>query len=176
MAPHGAQNQYLKTQVLTASKEQLVLMLFDGAIRFCERGKKGWADQNLEVSHRSLVRAQEIVLELAYALDKEKGGAVAAKMAQLYTYCYSRLVTANVERSPEIVDEVQHILGELRSAWSEAMEREGRAAGSANASAPSSAPAPAASDGKVLAKIPVKKMAVPAGEAGENRPRLSVQG
>ncbi|MHC4885030.1 MAG: flagellar export chaperone FliS [Planctomycetota bacterium] len=185
MAPN-AHDTYLRTKVMTASKEQLVLMLFDGCIRFSEVAKKGWADKDLEAAHNAMVRAQNIVLELAVALDKEKGGELAVNMAGLYNYCYRQLVDANIEHDPERVDEVIGIVRELREAWAQAMDKVGASAEKSpdqvqlsTAPAPAASPAPAAPAGKVLAKIPVKKMAVPnpaAGLAPEDRPRLSVQG
>jgi flagellar protein FliS len=117
----NAHNQYLKTKVMTASKEQLVLMLFDGVLRFSEEAKAAWQEKDIEGGHNAMVKAQKIVLELAYSLDKEKGGEIAANLASLYTYCYSRLVTASVERSSEIVDEVQKLIEEIREGWEGAM-------------------------------------------------------
>jgi flagellar protein FliS len=117
----NAHNQYLKTKVMTASKEQLVLMLFDGVLRFSEEAKAAWEEKDIEGGHNAMVKAQKIVLELAYSLDKEKGGEIAANLAGLYTYCYSRLVTASVQRSAEIVDEVQKLIEEIREGWEGAM-------------------------------------------------------
>lgn len=190
--PH---DQYLRTKVMTASKEQLVLMLFDGCIRFCEVAKKGWEDKNLEAAHNAMVRSQNIILELAIALDKEKGGELAANMAGLYNYCYRQLVNANIEHDPVKVNEVIGIIREFREAWAMAMEKVGAKAEKSpdqvQLSSPvkpavvplkPSAPAPvdsAPAGGKVLGKIPLKKMAIPnpAVTAGSgDRPRLSVQG
>lgn len=190
---NNARNQYLQTQILTASKEQLVLMLYDGAVRFCETAKNAWKNDNdLETAHKSLVKAQDIVLELAYSLNKQEGGELANKMAQLYAYCYSRLVTANLQRSEKIVSEVQNIISDLRDGWSKAMENivkedtenqaelsSGKAplaTETAPAQKPSAAAPSAPNNGKVLAKIPIAK--VPASEAKtvDNKPRISVQG
>lgn len=170
MAQNG-HSEYMKTQILTASKERLVLMLYDGMQRFCEQAKAGWKEENLERAHQGLVRAQDILLELLYTLDKEKGGEIADKLAQLYTFCYRHLVEANLERSCAKVEEVQGIVQNLRDAWAEAMEKAG---------APETVPAEADQAeakpaGTPLAKIPLQKVAVPVGEDGE-RPRLSVQG
>jgi len=114
--------EYLKTQIQTASREQLVLMLYDGAIRFSEQARERLAAQDLEESHNLLIRAQNILLELLYALDRKTGGAVAENLASLYTYCYNRLVEANVHRTPEKIDESNSILKGLRDAWAQAIE------------------------------------------------------
>ncbi|MFW5856672.1 MAG: flagellar export chaperone FliS [Planctomycetota bacterium] len=163
--------EYMKTQILTASKERLVLMLFDGALRFCEQGKKGWAEDDLERAHTGMVRAQDILLELLYALDKEQGGKIADNLAQLYTFCYRHLVEANMEKSNEKVDEVIGVLHNLREAWSEAMDK----AGAPEKADAAPAPQAEASTGAPLARIPLKKVPAATAQDGE-RPRISVQG
>jgi flagellar protein FliS len=114
--------EYLKTQIQTASREQLVLMLYDGAIRFSEQAKERLAAQDWEGAHGLLIRSQNIVLELLYALDRKAGGSVADNLASLYTYCYHRLVEANIHRSAERIDECNGILRGLREAWSQAVQ------------------------------------------------------
>jgi flagellar protein FliS len=181
MAQNG-HSEYMKTQILTASKERLVLMLYDGMQRFCEQAKAGWKEENLERAHQGLVRAQDILLELLYTLDKEKGGEIADKLAQLYTFCYRHLVEANVQRSASMVEEVQGILRELREAWFQAMEATGaeREAAGEEPAAPAGgqARAPSKPQGTPLAKMPVKKMPVSAENAEDQsqQPRISVQG
>ena len=115
--------EYLKTQIQTASREQLVLMLYDGGVRFAEQAKDRMAAKDLEGTHRLLIRSQNIVLELLYALDRKTGGEVAENLASLYTYCYNRLVEANVHQAPEKVDECTSILKGLREAWAQAVEQ-----------------------------------------------------
>jgi len=114
--------EYLKTQIQTASREQLVLMLYDGAIRFSEQAKDRISSNDLEGAHGLLIKAQNIVLELLYALDRKTGGEVAENLASLYTYCYNRLVEANVHHTPEKIDESNSILRGLREAWAQAID------------------------------------------------------
>ena len=114
--------EYLKTQIQTASREQLVLMLYDGAIRFSDQARDRIVTSDFEGAHRLLIRAQNIVLELLYALDRKTGGEVADNLASLYTYCYNRLVEANVHHAPEKIDESNSVLRGLREAWAQAME------------------------------------------------------
>jgi len=120
----GAQDktkEYLKTQVQTASREQLILMLYDGAIRFGEQAKERIAGKDWEGAHGLLIRAENIVLELLYALDRKAGGSIADNLASLYNYCYQRLVEANIRHDPAKVDECNSILRKLREAWAQAM-------------------------------------------------------
>ncbi len=120
------QKEYLKTKIQTASKEQLVLMLMDGAIRFSEHGRKAIEEKDFESKQKNLVRAQDIVIELVNGLDHEKGGDIATNLARLYTYAIKRLVDANMKNDPEGIDEVQHIFRNLREAWAVAMETAGK--------------------------------------------------
>ena len=113
--------EYLRTQIQTASREQLVLMLYDGAIRFCDQAREKVEGGDIEASHRLFLRAQNVVLELLYALDREAGGEVAANLAGLYTYMYNQLVEANVYRDTERVGRVVSILRSLREAWAGAV-------------------------------------------------------
>ncbi|MDR1744459.1 MAG: flagellar export chaperone FliS, partial [Planctomycetota bacterium] len=70
MAFANARQQYLKTQVETASKEQLVLMLFDGILRFTEQARKAIHEKAIEDCHNALMRAEAIVMELIVTIDK----------------------------------------------------------------------------------------------------------
>ena len=113
--------EYLRTQIQTASREQLVLMLYDGAIRFSEQAKEKVEGSDVEGGHRLFLRAQNIVLELLYALDRENGGEIAANLAGLYTYMYNQLVEANVYKDTARVDRVTSLLRSLRDAWAGAI-------------------------------------------------------
>lgn len=128
MAIPNAQNQYLKTQVETASKEQLVVMLFDGILRFTEQAKKTIDNNDIENTHHLLMRAQAIVMELIYTLDKEKGGEVGKNLLNLHAYAFNCLITANLRRDKAKIEEVQHIYRELREGWIGAMESLGLSA------------------------------------------------
>lgn len=119
--PEAKAREYLRTQIQTASREQLVLMLYDGAVRFCEQAREKVTQGDVEAGHRFFLRAQNIVLELLYALDREGGGEVAANLAALYTYMYNQLVEANVYKDAKRVEHVLSILRSLRSAWSDAV-------------------------------------------------------
>ena len=117
------QKEYLKTKIQTASKEQLVLMLMDGVIRFSEHGRKAIEEKDYEAKQKNLVRAQDIVIELVNGLDHEKGGEIATNLARLYTYAIKRLVDANMKDDTTGIDEVQHIFRNLREAWAVAMDK-----------------------------------------------------
>ncbi|MEP0765949.1 MAG: flagellar export chaperone FliS [Fimbriimonadia bacterium] len=108
---------YRKTAVETASPLDLILMLYDGALRFLERGRAAMERRDLSEQNESLTRAQAILTELAVCLNMEQGGEVAANLLGLYGYMSNRLVEANVSDDPKAVQEVARLLGELRESW-----------------------------------------------------------
>lgn len=123
--------QYLRNQIENASREQLVLMLYDGLLRFAEQGRTALLEKDNIKAHESLMRAQAILMELVNGLDREKGGDIAINLGQLYAYIFQRLVEANMAHSVEPIDESLHIVSDLRDAWSRAMrEMSGEAGGS----------------------------------------------
>ena len=115
---------YLKTQVETASKPQLLIMLFDGAIRFTERAKCELESNNYEGSHASFVRAQRIMVELISALDESQiPDDLYRNLTGLYGFVYRSLVSANIERSSAPAGEALQILRHLRETWTLAVEK-----------------------------------------------------
>ncbi|MCC8179344.1 MAG: flagellar export chaperone FliS, partial [Planctomycetes bacterium] len=122
MALPNARNQYLKTQIDTASKEQLVVMLFDGIIRFTEQARKAINDNEIEDSHHALMRAQAIIMELICTVDKEKGGSIADNLLSLHAYAFNCLIVCNMHKDVTKIDEVQKIYRELRDGWVQAMD------------------------------------------------------
>ncbi|MEA4883637.1 MAG: flagellar export chaperone FliS [Clostridia bacterium] len=113
-------NRYLETQVQTAPPENLVLMLYDGAIRFANQAKLDLAEGKRESAHKNLTRGQDILSELMGSLNMDAGD-IAVNLFKLYEYMQYRLVQANVQRSIEPIDEVVRMLGELRETWFEAI-------------------------------------------------------
>jgi len=126
-----AHNRYMEVQVQTAPPENLVLMLYDGAIRFATQAKADLAAGNREAAHNNLTRAQDIMGELMGSLNMELGE-IAENLFSLYEYMQYRLIEANIKRSAGHIDEVLQMLRELRQAWAEAVrEYRGQSAGSA---------------------------------------------
>jgi flagellar protein FliS len=121
-------DQYRKSSVSSASPLQLVVMLYDGALRFMEAGKHAMAKRDVFAQNENITKAQRILSELLSTLDLEQGGEVATNLMSIYTYVYDRLVEANIEDKPEIVDECITIMSELRESWVE-IERKYRTGG-----------------------------------------------
>lgn len=117
MQEQQALRTYLKQQVSTASPGQLVVMLYDGAIRHCNQAKAELEAKRVSQARRHLVKAQDIVGELMATLNVEAGGELGTQLYRLYDYLFRRIVQANVRRDPAAVDEVVARLTELREAW-----------------------------------------------------------
>ena len=108
---------YLRSRVMTAPPEQLQLMLFDGAIRFAERGRAALEAREYEASYEAIRRARRIVEELALGLRPDADPDLAGRLAQLYDFTFRRLVTANLERDVEALDDALLILRHQRETW-----------------------------------------------------------
>lgn len=122
-------SSYRQIATQTATPGQLVLMLFDGAIRFLERARLGFAETdplafNLAVNN-NIQRAQAVIHELNTSLNLRDGGEVAANFRRLYDYFDDRLMESNVRKSETELAEVLRRLGVLRDAWAEMLRQHG---------------------------------------------------
>lgn len=116
-------NQYLRTKVMTASPAELRLMLIEGAIRFCRQGRDGLAAKDYEKSFEGLTQAKAIIMELINGLRPEIDPELCARLSGLYTFMYTRLIEANLEKNPELIDEVVNLLDYERETWTMLIER-----------------------------------------------------
>ncbi len=113
-------NKYQNNQILTASPEQILIMLYDGAIRFCNQAIQAMADEDKKVQAEKISRTVAIICEFANTLDHEIGGEIAADLDALYTYMINELTRANLDDEPKALETVINLLSELREAWVEA--------------------------------------------------------
>ncbi len=113
----NASNEYLRNAVLTASPEQLHLMLYDGAIRFTKQGIEGIQSQNWEQTFNGLARAQKIILEMSNSLNHDVDPQLCARMAALYNFVYRKLVDASVQRSADLAREALGLIEYQRETW-----------------------------------------------------------
>ena len=109
-------NVYRQSAVLTATPQQLVVMLYDGARRFLHQAATAMRDDNVELSHAKLRRAESIISHLRDTLDMEQGE-ISAQLQSLYLFCNRHLSQARIDRDPDKIEEVSGLLGELREAW-----------------------------------------------------------
>ena len=115
--------EYLKTKVLTASPTQLQLMLYEGAIRFCEQARPAMENKEIEKSYHLIRKAEKIVMELSNSMRDEYAPEACANLRKLYMYCYDRLVKANLEKKPEPLDEALEVMRHMRESWLMLMEK-----------------------------------------------------
>lgn len=113
--------QYKTHEIQTSSPEEILILLYDGAIRFLRIAKKGIEEKNIEKAHNNLIKAQRIVSEFMLSLDMDVGGDVAKNLYSLYDYLHFRLVEANLKKDPAMVDEVLEHLRSLKKTWEEAI-------------------------------------------------------
>ena len=109
--------RYRQSQVETASPAQLVVMLYDGAIRFLTIAREKMVSGEIELRHANLIKAQNIVAELLSSLNHREGGEIADNLQRVYTYMHGQLVEANVNDKPEPIDDVLALLRDLRESW-----------------------------------------------------------
>ena len=114
---------YRQVATKTATPGQLVLMLFDGALRFLDKALVGFdlddpLDSNLAINN-NILKAQEILRELNMSLNMEKGGEFAATMRRLYNYYDLQLSQSNLQKDPAGVELVIRLLSVIRGAWAE---------------------------------------------------------
>lgn len=124
----SAYNRYFETQVQTAPPENLVLMLYNGALRFATQAVADLDAGRMQDAHNSLIRAQDIISELAGSLNMDVGE-ISRNLLGLYDYMQYRLIQANINKIAEPIREVVTMLTELRDSWAEAIpEMRGRLA------------------------------------------------
>lgn len=112
-----AKNPYLRDAVMTATPEQLQLMLYDGAIRYALQARDALQDKEYETSFDRLSRAQRIILEMRCGLNYDVNRELCERVAGIYGFIYRKLVAANVERDTKPIDDALKVLRIERETW-----------------------------------------------------------
>lgn len=107
--------KYQQTSVQTASPGQLIIMLYDGAIRFLKQGIAGIEERDITKANNALIRAQNIINELTASLNMDIP--ISRNLLEIYDYMVRRLIEANMKKDVKPAQEVLSHLQELRSAW-----------------------------------------------------------
>ena len=130
MLPNPYQ-QYKATKVQTAGSVDLVVMLYQGAVKFIRLGIDAIERDDAKDAHANLVRAQDIVVELLGSLNREAGGPIASQLAGVYDYCFRQLILANVKKDVVPAREVLGIVRDLGMAWQQiaVQQRQAHASG-----------------------------------------------
>lgn len=111
-------DHYLRNEVMSADPLKLVRMLYRAAIEAVSAARARLGEGDIRGRSHEITRALRILHELLRALDRERGGEMAARLAQLYTYVSSRLIEANARQSDEPLAEVERLLSTLLEGWS----------------------------------------------------------
>lgn len=145
MAYTNALSAYRETRIKTASQGQLIIMLYDEAVKSLDRGlelldlnTRGKKDPGrIEHINRAILKVQEIITELAVSLDFEQGGEIAKNLFSLYTWFNQELLEGNIKQDLNRLTVIRNLLNELRGAWLEivsktAAENTGKVVGGIN--------------------------------------------
>jgi len=127
MRPAQLASSYKSVAVSSATPGQLVLMLYDGALRFLATAAHGFAQEGValrnEQIHNNLVKTQKILRELQCSLDLQAGGEFAKTMFALYEFMLDQLQAANLAKDAAPIGVVERLLGEIRGAWAQMLEQ-----------------------------------------------------
>jgi flagellar protein FliS len=110
---------YKQQSILTAPPGRLVVMLYDGCLRFLFQSAHAMRDGNRAQSQDRMRRAEAIIDELTVTLDHDRGGEIAGNLQGIYAFCRRHLIEASLEQDAQKIDEVSELVGELREAWAE---------------------------------------------------------
>jgi flagellar protein FliS len=118
---------YLRHAVLTATPEQLQLMLYDGAIRFCLQAREALGRKDFEAVNDRLTRAQNIILEMKSGLNYEINDELCRRIASIYNFLYRKLIDANIRHDTHEIDDALRVLRVERETWRLLVDKVGRA-------------------------------------------------
>lgn len=127
MVATGYARTYRANSILTASPGQLVLMLYDGALKALALAREAFNGEDprrIATINEQLIKAQAILTELQNGLNMEAGGEFAQTMHRLYDYHNRRLLEANLRKQVEPVIEVERLVRELRDAWAQMLSKQ----------------------------------------------------
>jgi flagellar protein FliS len=131
LAYTNALSAYRETRIKTASQGQLIIMLYDEAVKHLDRGldlleknMTGKKDPGkIELINKAVLKTQEIITELMVSLDFEQGGEIAKNLFALYTWFNKELLEANIKQDIRRITIIRNMLNELRGAWNEVVAK-----------------------------------------------------
>ncbi|WML35501.1 flagellar export chaperone FliS [Clostridium sp. OS1-26] len=120
MYAQNAYNAYKTNSVNFASKEQLLLMLLDGAVKFSKIARQAIEEKDIPRAHENIVKTQDIFYELMLTLDTTQTGEWGSKLLGIYDFIIRRLRDANTKKDVKIMDEIIPLAESVRDMWNEA--------------------------------------------------------
>ncbi len=119
MYNNNAYNTYKNNSVNFASKEQLLLIILDGAVKFSKIGRQAILDKDIKSAHENIIKTQNIFYELMISLDLSQSSDWGLNVISIYKFIIDRLVEANMKKDIHIMDEIIPLIEEVRDMWNE---------------------------------------------------------
>ncbi len=119
-------NQYKQTQITTANQGKLIVMLYDGAIKFLTIALDNIEPKKYDVVNTNIIKAQDIITELLLSLNMDEGGEISRNLFSLYMYFKKQLLEANIKKDPQTITHILKLLRDLRDAWDQISANETR--------------------------------------------------
>ena len=117
MSYNNAAIAYQNNKIMTATPAELTLMLYDGAIKFCNIAIAAMEGKDIQKANENIIKVEKIIVEFRSTLDYKYS--VATDFDNVYRYLYDRLVEANIKKDKEIIEEVAKHLRDMRDTWKE---------------------------------------------------------
>lgn len=114
---------YIKQEVEGATKGKLVLLLYDGAIKFMRISVKAIDDKNIQEAHNNIMKAQNIIYELMSTLNMEVGD-ISRNLMRLYDFMIWQLIDANKDKDKDKIENIIKLMSSLREAWKDVVQKE----------------------------------------------------
>ena len=127
-------SEYRQVQIETASQEQLILLMYEHAIKSIQTAREAMPNKKYDTVSNSIIKTQDIITELMVSLKME-AGPIAQNLYRLYDYMNRRLIAANMKKDPVILNEVEKMLSSLLETWKEVFQKQPAASAGGNASA-----------------------------------------
>ena len=119
MYNNNAYNTYKNNSVNYASKDQLLLIILDGAVKFSKMGRQAILDKDIKGAHENIIKTQNIFYELMISLDLNHSGDWGSNVISIYKFIIDKLVQANIKKDINIMDEIIPLIEEIRDMWNE---------------------------------------------------------
>ncbi len=123
LSSNAAYKKYKETSITSASREKLLLMMYEGAIKFTKKAMQDLEQKNIPGKCENIGRAYDIILELNNTLDHKVGGDLAAQLEQLYMFMTEQLAKANIHNDMSALQSVLKLLETLYEGWKQAVDK-----------------------------------------------------
>jgi len=115
---------YKSTEISTASQGKLIVMMYEGSIRFLKIAMDNLSLKTYDIANNHIIKAQDIITELMLSLNMEEGGEISQNLFNIYAYMKKRLLEGNMSKDRDVLAEVVKLLERLKGAWEEVAAKE----------------------------------------------------